>query len=198
MLWKRRNHNQIHRDAEQISTDITVRMGGFYSHEKPAHPANQLLCVEPRFEDSDPGFPQFMRLCGAQILSQYAFVLEHLESFQDSLEHAPFAAGYQALGGNVISRTASTLISVSEYDSPKLLRLIPEDSLLQYSYNGYGYCQTPSEPNFAQLEKRPFDVRIFCHELHDYLLIEVPGDVQNCIDQIKTLCEKEGRRLTLS
>ena len=78
------------------------------------------------------------------------------------LEHAPFAAGYQSLGGNVICRTASTLISVSEYDSPKLLQLIPEDSLLQYRYYGYGYCQALSKPNFAQLEKSPFDVRIFC------------------------------------
>lgn len=197
MLWKRGNHNQIHRNTELISTDITVRIGGFYSHEKPAHPANQLLCMEPRYEDSDPGFPQFMRLCGAQILSQYSFVLEHLESFKDSLEHAPFAAVYQSLGGNVICRTASTLISVSEYDNPKLLQLIPEDSLLQYRYYGYGYCQALSKPNFAQLEKSPFDVRVFCHELHDYLLIEVPGSVQNCIDQIKTLCEKEGRQLTL-
>ena len=33
-----------------------------------------------------------------------------------------------------------------------------------------------AKPNFAQLEKSPFDVRIFCHELHDYLLIEVSGD----------------------
>ena len=197
MLWKQGNHNQIYRNTELISTDITVRIGGFYSHEKPAHPANQLLCMEPRYEDSDPGFPQFMRLCGAQILSQYSFVLEHLESFKDSLEHAPFAAGYQSLGGNVICRTASTLISVSEYDSPKLLQLIPEDSLLQYRYYGYGYCQVLSKPNFAQLEKSPFDVRIFCHELHDYLLIEGADDVQKCIDQIKTLCEKEGRQLTL-
>ena len=87
MLWKRGNHNQIYRNTELISTDITVRIGGFYSHEKPAHPANQLLCMEPRYEDSDPGFPQFMRLCGAQILSQYSFVLEHLESFKDSSTH---------------------------------------------------------------------------------------------------------------
>ena len=66
MLWKRGNHNQIHRNTEQISTDIAVRTDGFYFHEKPANPANQLLCVEPRYEDSDPGFPQFMRLCSAQ------------------------------------------------------------------------------------------------------------------------------------
>ena len=197
MLWKRGEHNQIHRDTELINTDITVRMGGFYFHEKPAHPANQLLCMEPRYEDSDPGFPQFMRLCGAQILSQYSFVLEHLASCNGSLEYAPFAAAYQALGGNIICPTSSTLISASEHDSPKLLQLIPEDSLLQYQYNGYGYCQALSKPNFAQLEKSPFDVRVFCHELHDYLVIEVPGSVQNCIDQIKTLCEKEGRQLTL-
>ena len=153
MLWKRGNHNQIRRNTELISTDITVRIGGFYSHEKPAHPANQLLCMEQRYEDSDPGFPQFMRLCGAQILSQYSFVLEHLESFKDSLEHAPFAAGYQSLGGNVICRTASTLISVSEYDSPKLLQLIPEDSLLQYRYYGYGYCRRDSGAAGAPLER---------------------------------------------
>ena len=56
MLWKRENHNQIHRNTEQISTGIVVRTGGFYFHEKPANPANQLLCVEPRYEDSDrPG-----------------------------------------------------------------------------------------------------------------------------------------------
>lgn len=199
MLWKRENHNQIHRNTEQISTGIVVRTGGFYFHEKPANPTNQLLCVEPRYEDSDPGFPQFMRLCGAQILSQYSFVLEHLESCKDfpELEHAPFAAAYQALGGNIICQTASTLLSVSEYDSPKLLQLIPEDDLLRYAYYGYGYYQALSKPNFAQLEKSPFDVRIFCHELHDYLLIEVSGDAQNCINQIKTLCEKERRQLTL-
>ena len=200
MLRKQKKNSRILQSAESANTAVSLSVGGFYSHEKPANSACHMLCMKPYDEDNDPTFPQFMRICGARILSSFPFVVEHIISHEGTdLNGEPFVTEYQKFGGKITCLDKSVLFASSEYDGPKILNLIPEDDLLYYEYHGYGCHQSLSK----DIQKRravcpkesQFDVRICCHENHDYILFEMTGDPQFYINQLRAICAQETREL---
>jgi hypothetical protein len=149
-----------------------------------------LLHIRPCIEDDDPAFPRFTRACGERLLAPFPFVVEQVASSEDA---ARMSAEYRAKGGRTACLEPSTLLAISGLGGPRLLPLLPEDDLLRGGYCGYGFERAVSE--LTRLETSPFSLRIFCHEAHDYMEIETPGEPQGQIDTIRALCGEEGWKL---
>ena len=77
--------------------------------------------------------------------------------------------------------------------------MVPTRDLCKYGYNIYAYRQPLSNGELldpaTDFRKSPFVLRLFCHEWHDYFLIEAPEDIQPYIDTVQALCDEQGRRL---
>ncbi len=97
-------------------------------------------------------------------------------------------------------REKNDLTALSQFDGPKLLPLIPADSLGFVSYCGYGAREMPQgwaagRPEFR--EEDSYELCLDCGEYHDHLLIATSGDLQRYIDLIRERCRQEGRMLIL-
>lgn len=190
MLWRWGKHKPLAGGGEKGA--VRLCQGPFYHRERPLAAGRHLLHIRPCIEDDDPTFPRFMRVCGGRLLAPFPFVVEQVASSEDAAR-MPFIAEYRAKGGRTACLEPSTLSAISGLGGPRLLPLLPEDDLLREGYCGYGYERALLE--LTRLETSPFSLRIFCHETHDYMEIETPGEPQGQIDTIRTLCGEEGWEL---
>lgn len=213
----------FHRDSTPKNQDrpvntVKLYLGDYYRDYGGQYSGGKnLLCVMPYYEDSDPSFGNLARSLGAQLLSSFPFVVENLLGAQfrhsqrkgffhksylepaDLLQEA-YISEYQRQGGQVHYREKNDLTALSEFDGPKLLPLIPIDSLANAVYCGYGAREMPPGWTAGRPELREeaqYELCLVCGEYHDHLLIETSGDPQHYIDLIRERCRQEGRMLIL-
>lgn len=218
----RENHVPFHDQAPQrldrpINT-VKLYLGDYYQDYGEQYSGEKhLICVMPYHEDGDPSFGNLVRSLGAELLSEFPFIVEQLFGGQvqcsqrkglfrksylepvDLLQEA-YISEYQSQGGQVHCREKNDLTALSEFDGPKLLPLIPTGSLASAAYCGYGAREMPpgwaaGRPEFR--EEAQYELCLVCGEYHDHLLIETSGDLQHYIGKIKERCRQEGRMLIL-
>lgn len=212
----------FHKDRTPKSQDkpvntVKLYLGDYYQDYGGQYSGGKnLLCVMPYHEDGDPSFKNLARSLGAELLSEFPFVVEELLGgrFQrserrglfrkfywepvDLLEEA-YISEYQRQGGQVYCREKNDLIALSQFDGPKLLPLIPTDCLGLAAYGGYGAREIPQgwDDGRPELQEEQYELCLVCRECHDHLLIGTSGDLQPYIDKIRERCQEEGRMLIL-
>lgn len=213
----------FHKDRAPKSQDkpvntVKLYLGDYYrDYGEHYSGGKRLICVMPYYEDGDPSFGNLARSLGTELLSSFPFVAERLlggqlrrsqrkglfrKSYLEpvNLLQEAYISEYQSQGGQVHCREKNDLTALSEFDGPKLLPLLPIDSLASAAYYGYGAREMPpgwaaGRPEFQEEEQ--YELCLVCSEYHDHLLIETSGDLQHYIGQIGKRCRQEGRMLIL-
>lgn len=182
-----------------LSMAVGISRTGFYPDERPSTPKHQMICVWPDDSDENTFFGRFMRLCVARLLADFPFVIEEVDNGKNSLLLEPALSDFISLGGTVIVPKQDVLRTISGTNQPRLLESIPVRDLCRYGYNIYAYQKPlPSDDLLnpaINFQTSPFALRLFCHEWHDYFLIETPENIQPYIDIVQTLCDEQDRRL---
>ena len=210
--------NRTPRIQDKPVNTVKLYFGDYYrDYGEQDSGGKRLLCVMPYYEDGDPSFGNLARSLGAELLSEFPFVVERLlgDQVQRSqrkglsrksywepvdLPQEAYISEYQSQGGQVHCGEKNDLIALSEPDGPKLLPLIPIGGLGSAAYGGYGAQEMPrgwaaGRPELREEEQ--YKLRLVCGEYHDHLLIVTSGDLQPYIDQIRKRCQQEGRMLIL-
>lgn len=189
--------------TKPVPLDLSMAVGisrtGFYPDECPSTPNHQMICVWPDDSDENTFFGKFMRLCAVRLLSGFPFVIEEVDNGKNSLLSEPALSNFISSGGTVIVTKKDVLCAISGTDQPRLLESIPVRDLCRYGYNIYAYRKPLPSDNLlspaTDFQTSPFALRLFCHEWHDYFLIETPEDIQPYIDIVQTLCDEQDRQL---
>lgn len=197
MLW-------LHRKKKTVlepSTTITISKNTFYEEEHPATSNHHMLCVAPKDGDESEGFGNFMRLCAEQLLSGYPNVLEAAEYVTDELHRESFVSDFVNNGGRIFLPRKDVLFALSGQQAPRLISYIPSPNLCRYAYDIFAFSHTIDTshlfvPSF-DLQTSDFALHLFCHEQHDYFLMESTQALDPLIAVIRSVCQKQNRALII-
>jgi len=193
MFWFRRKVKPV----LELGNAINISKKTFYPEERPATPKHHMLCVAPDDGDEAECFSDFMRLCAERLLADFDFVVERVR-FGDIYQEM-FIADFLDSGGKVVLPQKDILFAISGARGPRLVELVPNTNLGCYEYNIYAFSQPLTieqmfDPGF-NFQVSNFALRLFCHEQHDYFLMESTQDLEPFIDMIRSVCQEQGREL---
>ena len=202
MFWHRKRKRQrkdLFPEFEGSDRAICMSLNGFYYNEIPVSPQYRMLCIHPYEEDCDPTFSDFALRCAARILEDHPFVLESIVRCDPA--YSPDCRWLVHVDHNTqreyILAESSRLLA--KLEKPALAELIPEFDRNYFEYEFFAYRKAFTAEDILRqkddLRKSGFVLRIFCHEIHDYLLVETTEDPMICAEYIQELCVQEGRKL---
>lgn len=173
---------------------VALISGGFYSHEKAESPENSLYCLYPLDAGGDVEFATLAKEYAASLLNRFPAVINQCQSiFSEDIREEAFFHAYLKTGKKPIFTKGRTVITMTEGIDDQLLDCIPKNESAHYELTFYGFLS----PLSAKFKKSDYAIKVYYHEEHDYLQLEVPHIADFILEQLLEICKKHQRKLNL-
>lgn len=200
MFWhckRKRQRKGLFPEFVGLDRAICMSLSGFFMMKYLSIPGIRCSACTPMRKTAILLF-QTSR-CAAHILEDHPFVLESIVRCDPP--YSPDCRWLVHVDHNTQREYILTEPSrlLARLEKPALAELIPEFDRNYFEYEFFAYRKAFTAEDILRqkddLRKSGFVLRIFCHEIHDYLLVETTEDPMICAEYIQELCVQEGRKL---